>query len=119
MVTYASCDYGIIGDPPQFIAELYLTAAQLRQPGKDTHRVAKAGGCPISDLDTGDGKMVAAGSDLGIGHTGSAHPGHAAHFKPDNVGGMMHHAHEISFGKTNGDVNRGHCVRQIDPGWSG
>src|SRR5207249_2374655 len=84
--------------PLDRVAEGDAPGRELAHPAADPHQVVVAGGGAVADVDFGDGEVDALLLELLVGKPRLAHQLGAGAVEPDEVVGVVDHAHLVGLG---------------------
>src|SRR6266566_1060595 len=84
--------------PLDRVAEGDAPGRELAHPAADPHQVVVAGGGAVADVDLGDGKVDALLLELLVSEPRLAHQLGAGAVEPDEVVGVVDHAHLVGLG---------------------
>jgi|GEM_PF-15010 len=80
------------------VSEPYLPRPELFDPSHDFYRVVIAGGGHISDMGFHDREQIALLLEPGVGRPRSPHQITPEHLEPDQIAGVIGHAHLVGLG---------------------
>src|SRR5256886_10487294 len=84
--------------PLDRVAEGDAPGRELAHPAADPHQVVVAGGGAVADVDLGDGEVDTLLLELLVGQPRLAHQFGAGAVEPDEVVGVVDHAHLVRLG---------------------
>src|SRR2546427_6476510 len=84
--------------PLDRVAEGDAPGRELAHPAADPHQVVVAGGGAVADVDLGDGEVDALLLELLVGQPRLAHQLGPGPVEPDEIVGVVDHAHLVGFG---------------------